>query len=69
MIYMNIDIIHFMKEEDQILYIKVLVVEEEDIDINLFIVNYNIIFYNKQFFALIKKKIRHNADINKVYLL
>ena len=53
---MNIDIIHFMKEEDQILYIKVLVVEEEDIDINLFIVNYNIIFYHKQFFALIKKK-------------
>ena len=66
---MNIDIIHFMKEEDQILYIKVLVVEEEDIDINLFIVNYNIIFYNKQFFALIKKKIRHNSDINKLYLL
>ena len=66
---MNIDIIHFMKEEDQILYIKVLVVEEEDIDINLFIVNYNIIFYNKQFFALILKKIRNNEDINKIYLL
>ena len=41
MIYMNIiDIIIFMKEEDQIKYIKVLEEEEEDIDINLFIVNY-----------------------------